>query len=70
MKTHKISIHAPRAGSDVFTSLHIEHIRKFQSTLPVRGATAKMHKKRCFFAKKHKKYANKQIPNRLNSIIR
>ena len=34
-----ISIHAPRAGSDVFTSSFIRPTKEFQSTLPVRGAT-------------------------------
>ncbi len=35
----KISIHAPRAGSDVIEQIFIPHRTKFQSTLPVRGAT-------------------------------
>ena len=36
----EISIHAPRAGSDLKTLNHIGQIRRgFQSTLPVRGAT-------------------------------
>ena len=34
-----ISIHAPRAGSDVILTVHRNGIWKFQSTLPVRGAT-------------------------------
>ena len=41
---HGISIHAPRAGSDPPTSARSSGTRKFQSTLPVRGATAKMPK--------------------------
>ena len=35
----RISIHAPRAGSDVLRSLSVVLIIQFQSTLPVRGAT-------------------------------
>ena len=35
----KISIHAPRAGSDVFTEIVSHGRNSFQSTLPVRGAT-------------------------------
>ena len=34
-----ISIHAPRAGSDQAFTLTGEQAMKFQSTLPVRGAT-------------------------------
>ena len=34
-----ISIHAPRAGSDEFPRDFIKRIPRFQSTLPVRGAT-------------------------------
>ena len=34
-----ISIHAPRAGSDVIEQIFIPRRTKFQSTLPVRGAT-------------------------------
>ena len=38
---HSISIHAPRAGSDAVSMLlFYTCIAKFQSTLPVRGATA------------------------------
>ena len=36
-----ISIHAPRAGSDANLSDTLELLKKFQSTLPVRGATVK-----------------------------
>ncbi len=36
----RISIHAPRAGSDVCQRLHLDDLGIFQSTLPVRGATA------------------------------
>ena len=36
----RISIHAPRAGSDAEAGLILTQVRKFQSTLPVRGATA------------------------------
>ena len=35
----KISIHAPREGSDLFPALLILVMFIFQSTLPVRGAT-------------------------------
>ena len=42
-----ISIHAPRGGSDVIImSFRFAHAR-FQSTLPVGGATAKMHSFPC-----------------------
>ena len=34
-----ISIHAPREGSDRDLQLFFKRLRKFQSTLPVRGAT-------------------------------
>ena len=34
-----ISIHAPRVGSDSFTPSGAQHIKIFQSTLPVWGAT-------------------------------
>ena len=40
-----ISIHAPREGSDFSLAGGIIMSVEFQSTLPVRGATAKMHKK-------------------------
>ena len=36
---HEISIHAPRAGSDAFGCSALIIIYRFQSTLPVRGAT-------------------------------
>ena len=36
----RISIHAPRAGCDVFASVWRKKMHKFQSTHPVRGATA------------------------------
>ena len=36
---HYISIHAPLAGSDPVVSVRFLHSRKFQSTLPLRGAT-------------------------------
>ena len=42
-----ISIHAPRGGSDLFCSLILHQISVFQSTLPVGGATAKMHSFPC-----------------------
>ena len=35
----EISIHAPRAGSDSWMYLAFATYRRFQSTLPVRGAT-------------------------------
>ena len=34
-----ISIHAPRAGSDIANVVRSEYLAEFQSTLPVRGAT-------------------------------
>ena len=36
----KISIHAPRVGSDVFVELLFYFVKRFQSTLPVWGATS------------------------------
>ena len=36
----RISIHAPRTGSDVFADCNIRRVTRFQSTLPARGATA------------------------------
>ena len=36
---HRISIHAPRTGSDVFVLSQLRRLRIFQSTLPARGAT-------------------------------
>ena len=39
-----ISIHAPRVGSDKRFGLSLFFWYKFQSTLPVWGATANMHK--------------------------
>ena len=38
-----ISIHAPRVGSDPAQKLRFLGLRRFQSTLPVWGATAKLH---------------------------
>ena len=35
----KISIHAPRTGSDFYFPKRRNHQMAFQSTLPVRGAT-------------------------------
>ena len=35
-----ISIHAPHAGSDQLFNILLEHLDVFQSTLPMRGATA------------------------------
>ena len=35
-----ISIHAPRAGSDTVSTVFLPSLSIFQSTLPVRGATA------------------------------
>ena len=37
--TIRISIHAPRAGRDLNEYDITEHLKKFQSTRPVRGAT-------------------------------
>ena len=39
-QTRQISIHAPRAGSDLFCRPRLHRVIKFQSTLPVRGATS------------------------------
>ena len=39
----KISIHAPRVGSDRPCAVQTARPRGFQSTLPVWGATAKLH---------------------------
>ena len=41
-KTHEISIHAPRTGSDKYNERHAIDFTEFQSTLPARGATHKM----------------------------
>ena len=41
----RISIHAPRVGSDGLLFLFSAPLQRFQSTLPVWGATAKIHKK-------------------------
>ena len=38
----EISIHAPRAGSDSWMYLAFATYRRFQSTLPVRGATMRI----------------------------
>ena len=40
----EVSIHAPRAGSDIPGFIHLLNIRLFQSTLPVRGATRRVHR--------------------------
>ena len=37
--TTKISIHAPREGSDTLKPERLRQILQFQSTLPVKGAT-------------------------------
>ena len=42
MRGRRISIHAPRAGSDVSPLWSCRHHPLFQSTLPVRGATYKI----------------------------
>ncbi len=42
-----ISIHAPRAGSDLLFECIIPREMSFQSTLPVRGATQR--RERAFF---------------------
>ena len=47
-KKHAISIHAPLAGCDLCVSCRRWRGR-FQSTHPLRGATAKMHKIFCAF---------------------
>ena len=41
-RTGNISIHAPRAGSDPQAPTKTIRLYKFQSTLPVRGATARL----------------------------
>ena len=51
--TSKISIHAPREGSDDKALCPICRKSSFQSTLPVRGATAKIHKKGYVFSAKN-----------------
>ena len=38
-----ISIHAPREGSDTFFWRKRRQFQRFQSTLPVRGATHRLH---------------------------
>ena len=38
-----ISIHAPHTGRDKEDSVMLETVLQFQSTRPIRGATAKMH---------------------------
>ena len=38
-----ISIHAPHAGSDRFFTAYNDLCKKFQSTLPMRGATITLH---------------------------
>ncbi len=39
LREQRISIHAPRAGSDFVMSAKKNGVKRFQSTLPVRGAT-------------------------------
>ena len=46
-----ISIHAPREGSDRRRRSCADGAERFQSTLPVRGATAEMHKIVVYFCK-------------------
>ena len=48
-----ISIHAPREGSDQLENQRYNAGIEFQSTLPVRGATAKIHKKGYVFSAKN-----------------
>ena len=43
-EAYRISIHAPRTGSDTRFSKYFASRRRFQSTLPARGATAKLYK--------------------------
>ena len=40
LREQEISIHAPRGGSDVSWNIILQDQQKFQSTLPVGGATA------------------------------
>ena len=42
-KNHRISIHAPRVGSDNSQAHKSASLHPFQSTLPVWGATSKHH---------------------------
>lgn len=46
-----LSIHAPREGGDANFQRDILDRCQFQSTLPVGGATAKIHKSICIFLK-------------------
>ncbi len=41
-KTHTVSIHAPRVGSDAMLYFGCSFLYKFQSTLPVWGATVRL----------------------------
>ena len=46
---HGISIHAPRAGSDSAGAFYLPYFIRFQSTLPVRGATRYAAVKQVFY---------------------
>ena len=49
LPTSKISIHPPREGRDSKNNQEPENDGRFQSTLPVRGGTAKVHKNSFLF---------------------
>ena len=44
----RISIHAPRTGSDGLRPCAVRPVRRFQSTLPARGATSVVGGSNCF----------------------
>ena len=48
-RRRKISIHAPRTGSDADAALRMAAAMQFQSTLPARGATTSRMRKNCYF---------------------
>ena len=48
--TVRISIHAPREGSDLPVTLARDRQHVFQSTLPARGATGSLRRKTRYFA--------------------
>ena len=57
-RAYVISIHAPRVGSDLTAQRLSIRCRKFQSTLPVWGATSKQTKYSYLFCIKFIKIAN------------
>lgn len=52
----RISIHAPLAGCDDVYARYFRTNFDFQSTHPLRGATAKMHKNFCAFLRQQTKH--------------